>query len=105
MPSISASLAASRGNSLRTSGSPPVSRTSVIPSRTNSDTSRSISSKVRIASRSSHGSPSAGMQYWQRKLQRSVTETRRSWISRPWPSTSGSTLLQATAGWRLVCDA
>ena len=28
--------------------------------------------------RSSHGSPSAGMQYWQRKLQRSVTETRRS---------------------------
>src|SRR5437870_12726717 len=53
-------------------------------------TRRSISSKVRISSRSSHGSPSAGMQYWQRKLQRSVTETRRSEISRPWPSRRGS---------------
>ena len=30
------------------------------------------------------------MQYWQRKLQRSVTETRRSEIRRPWPSISGS---------------
>ena len=28
------------------------------------------------------------MQYWQRKLQRSVTETRRSSICRPWPSRS-----------------
>ena len=30
------------------------------------------------------------MQYWQRKLQRSVTETRRSPIGRPWPSTRGA---------------
>ena len=29
------------------------------------------------------------MQYWQRKLQRSVTEIRTSPIGRPWPSTSG----------------
>ena len=43
--------------------------------------------------RSSHGSPSAGMQYWQRKLQRSVTETRRSPMRRPWPSHSGSALI------------
>ena len=53
-------------------------------------TRRSISSKLRISSRSSQGRPSAGMQYWQRKLQRSVTETRRSEIRRPWPSWSGS---------------
>ena len=32
------------------------------------------------------------MQYWQRKLQRSVTDTRRSEIVRPWPSTKGSSL-------------
>jgi hypothetical protein len=45
-----------------------------------------ISSKVRISSRSSHGRPSAGMQYWQRKLQRSVTDMRTSPIKRPCPS-------------------
>ena len=45
---------------------------------------------VRISARSSQGRPSAGMQYWQRKLQRSVTETRRSPIGRPCPSRSGS---------------
>src|SRR5437763_16967466 len=55
-----------------------------------SATKRVISSKVRISLRSSQGRPSAGMQYWQRKLQRSVTETRRSEISRPCPSLSGS---------------
>ena len=80
-----------RGKSRRTSGSPPVSRTSSIAHRRPSArTSRSISSKLRTSARSSQGSPSAGMQYWQRKLQRSVTETRRSEIRRPWPSTSGS---------------
>src|SRR6476661_2816698 len=30
------------------------------------------------------------MQYWQRKLQRSVTEIRTSPIGRPWPSISGA---------------
>src|SRR3954454_2969282 len=30
------------------------------------------------------------MQYWQRELQRSVTEMRTSPIVRPWPSTSGA---------------
>ena len=48
------------------------------PIDASSATRRSISSKRRISSRSSQGSPSAGMQYWQRKLQRSVTETRTS---------------------------
>src|SRR5437870_8736505 len=90
MPSTAASIATSFGKSRRTSGSPPVSRTSVTPIRTITETRRSISSKRSTSARSSHGSPSAGMQYWQRKLQRSVTETRRSVISRPWPSRSGS---------------
>ena len=39
------------------------------------------------------------MQYWQRKLQRSVTDTRRSPISRPWPSLKGSTSIEL----RLPC--
>ena len=39
------------------------------------------------------------MQYWQRKLQRSVTDTRRSPISRPWPSRRGSTSIEQ----RLPC--
>ena len=90
-PRTRASIETSRGNSRRTSGSPPVRRRSVTPIRASTRTTRSISSKRRISSRSSQGSPSAGMQYWQRKLQRSVTETRRSEISRPWPSTRGST--------------
>src|SRR5260221_3704960 len=87
---MGASIDTSFGNSRRTSGSPPVSRTSSTPISTKRRTSRSISSKARISARSSHGSPSAGMQYWQRKLQRSVTETRRSEIRRPWQSWSGS---------------
>ena len=81
-----ASIPTRRGNSRRTSGSPPVSRTSSIPRRTNSRTSRSISSKLRTPSLGSHSIPSAGMQYWQRKLHRSVTETLRSEIRRPWAS-------------------
>ena len=60
-------------------------------------TSRAISSKVRSSSRSSHGRPSAGMQYWQRKLQRSVTEMRTSPIGRPWPSYSGEATIDAIA--------
>src|SRR4051794_7536402 len=43
------------------------------------------------------------MQYWQRKLQRSVTESRRSRMSRPWPSRRGShaiTLKATVAGMR-----
>src|SRR3954471_12684805 len=83
-------MPASAGKSRRTSGSPPVSRTSPTPMSASSVTSRTISSKLRTSSRSSHGSPSAGMQYWQRKLQRSVADTRTSEMRRPWPSISGS---------------
>src|SRR5947209_7016531 len=83
-------MLARRGTSRSTSGPPPVSRTSCTPIRENSPVRRAISSKVRISSRSSQGRPSAGMQYWQRKLHRSVTETRRSPIGRPWPSWRGS---------------
>ena len=77
------SMPASVGKSLRTSGSPPVRRTSSTPIATSSRTTRSISSKLSTSERSSHGRPSAGMQYWQRKLQRSVTDTRTSEIRRP----------------------
>src|ERR671922_863035 len=90
MPGTADSIATRRGNSRRTSGSPPVRRRSVTPISASTRTRRSISSKVRISSRWSHGSPSAGMQYWQRKLQRSVTDTRRSEMRRRWPSKSGS---------------
>src|SRR5215207_5105047 len=86
---MAASIATSVGNSRRTSGSPPVSRTSLTPISAITRTTRAISSKLRISSRSSHGRPSAGMQYWQRKLQRSVTDTRRSEMRLPWPSWSG----------------
>src|SRR4051794_21302208 len=89
-PSSADSIDTSRGKSRRTSGSPPVKRRSPTPIDTNSRTSRWTSSKVRIAERSSHGSPSAGMQYWPRKLQRSVTGTRRAPIRLPCPSKSGS---------------
>src|SRR5213082_899149 len=95
-------MATSAGKSRRTSGSPPVSRTSVTPIEANSRTRRSISSNDSTAERSSHGSPSAGMQYWQRKLQRSVTETRRSEIRRPCPSKSGSRTYSAYPRARLA---
>jgi hypothetical protein len=72
----------------RTVGSPPVSLTSVTPRPANTRTTRSISSTDSSSSLASHGSPSAGMQYVQRKLQRSVNETRRSVTTRPRASTS-----------------
>src|SRR3712207_150488 len=81
-------MATKLGRSRRTKGSPPVRRTERTPREASTRTTRSISSKRRISARSSHGSPSAGMQYWQRKLQRSVTDRRRSPISRPCPSVS-----------------
>ena len=49
--------------------------------------SRSISSNVSTSLRGSHFMPSSGMQYVQRKLQRSVTEIRRSRMTRPKGST------------------
>ena len=49
--------------------------------------SRSISSNVSTSLRGSHFMPSSGMQYVQRKLQRSVTEIRRSRMARPKGST------------------
>ena len=86
------------GSSRRTSGSPPVSRTSVDAHRGEQPRPGARSPRsVRISLRSSQGSPSAGMQYWQRKLQRSVTDTRRSEIGRPWPSRSGSRAGHAAA--------
>ena len=89
-PGTAASIPTSTGTSRRTSGSPPVSRTSSTPIAARIPTSRVISSKESTWSRPSHSRPSAGMQYVQRKLHLSVTDTRTDLISRPQPSTSGS---------------
>ena len=67
----------------RSSGSPPVNRTSSIPASI--PTSRIVISSS-VESKSSvgiHAAKSCGMQYVQRKLQRSVNETRMSRCTRP----------------------
>ena len=75
----------------RRSGSPPVNRTSVMPSRsTATRTTRPISSGVSRSSRGIAGSPSAGMQYVHRSEHFSVMEMRRSRATRPYRSTSAS---------------
>jgi len=82
--SRAASRSTSKGNRARTVGSPPVSRIDVNPKRpTISRATRSISSKVSRSERGSQFIPSAGMQYVQRRLQRSVTEIRKSRCTRP----------------------
>ena len=89
----------SSGRCALTSGSPPVRR---IPSKpkclVHTRAKRSISSKDRISSLGSHCIPSAGMQYWHLKLQRSVTEIRRSRTTRR----NGSTSCSATISSRMV---
>ena len=85
----SAAIRATRsGTPRRSSGSPPVSLTSVTPSETAIRTSRMISSSVSSVSFGSQSSPSGGMQYAQRSEQRSINETRRSVATRPNRSTS-----------------
>ena len=67
------------GSPRRSSGSPPVNRISVIPSdSTPILASRTTSSSVSSSGRGSQSRPSAGMQYAQRRLHRSVREIRRS---------------------------
>ena len=77
------------GRSARTVGSPPVTFSERTPSPTKIPRSRVSSSKVSSSDRGSQASPSAGMQYVHRKLQRSVTEIRRSSATRPKVSISG----------------
>ena len=82
MPSTSRSIATSRSTSRRISGSPPVRRSLRTPRSANTVASRVISSNVSSCERrrNSNRGPntSFGMQYTQRKSQRSVTEMRRS---------------------------
>src|SRR6185295_7308741 len=70
----------------RSSGSPPVMRIFLTPARTNTRARRRISSKSRrsllFRKRYDSWKVSRGMQYGQRKLQRSMTEMRRSWMGR-----------------------
>ncbi len=83
-----ASFDTSTGRCARTVGSPPVRRRPSTSKRsTKMRERRSISSNVRTSLRGTHCIPSSGMQYVQRKLQRSVTEMRRSRIVRPNGST------------------
>ena len=70
----------------RSSGSPPVRRISSIPCETPTSMMEINSSVVRSSSDGNHAAKSCGMQYVQRKLQRSVSETRRSLWPRPYVS-------------------
>ena len=90
-PGLAASGWISAGRSRRSNGSPPVSRTLSTPSAMNTSTSRLISSNCNISSRGSQTYSSSGMQYAQRRLQRSVTETLKLRRNRPWVSRSGIT--------------
>jgi hypothetical protein len=54
-----------------------VRRTRFTPSSVKRSTSRLVSSNDRRSSRGSQTYSSSGMQYWQRRLHRSVTDTRR----------------------------
>ena len=76
-PGTSRSIRTSPGRPRRTSGSPPVSRTFETPSSQQASVMRASSSNEHTSSWESIGTPSAGMQYAQRQLQRSVTESRR----------------------------
>ena len=80
--------------SRRSRGSPPVRRILRTPSSTNSRAMRVISSKLSSepCERNSWSLPktSRGMQYEHRKLQRSVTEMRRSCSGRPRASVTAS---------------
>src|SRR6266508_1740076 len=82
-----ATAATTSTRSRRSVGSPPVMRIVRTPRSTATRRARINSSRVSTLPAPSHGSPSSGMQYRQRKLQRSVTETRRSRTTRPKVST------------------
>src|SRR6266540_1654797 len=58
-------------------------RTVRTPSPIATRSARIISSRVSTSPAPSHGRPSSGMQYRQRKLEPSVTETRRSLTTLP----------------------
>ena len=92
-PGMAASSSISRGRSRRTSGSPPVIRSFSTPSDTKARATRSISSNESTCSRGRNAKSlpktSLGMQYVHRKLQRSVTEIRRSRSGR-WRRSTGA---------------
>ena len=67
----------------RRSGSPPVRRISSMPCETPTSMMEINSSVVRSSSDGNHAAKSCGMQYEQRRLHRSVNETRRSLCPRP----------------------
>ena len=79
--------------SLRVRGSPPVNRTWSTPNfSTAMRTKRTISSPDIAESRDMNSTPSSGMQYVQRRLQKSVSEMRRSRARRSKVSSRASSL-------------
>ncbi len=74
---MAAMLRTSSTTPLRTVGSPPVRRTLLMPMLAATRTACSTSSMRKISKWESCCTPSSGMQYTQRKLQRSVSEIRR----------------------------
>src|SRR5699024_536202 len=88
-PSMAAISRTTSTTSRRSNGSPPVSRTSTMPRAAATWATRESSSVVRMFSLESQGTPSAGMQYVQRRLHTSVREMRRSRCTRPKESTNG----------------
>ncbi len=88
MRGFCASRSTTSATSRRISGSPPVSRTLSTPSSVKVSTSWTISSALSMSSRGSQTYSSSGMQYWQRKLHMSISDTRRLFSGRPTPSLS-----------------
>ena len=84
-PAGAASFPTSTGRCDRTVGSPPVSRMLVDAEAVDEQAGEALDLLVgqEVASAGSHAIPSSGMQYVHRKLQRSVTEMRRSRCTRP----------------------
>src|SRR5229473_1612199 len=76
-PDFADNIETSAGRSRRNSGSPPVRRMRSTPRLRKMSARALISSKWSRSSLGSHTYSASGMQYWQRKLHRSVTESRR----------------------------
>ena len=80
---FAASRSTTSVTSRRRSGSPPVSRTLSTPSSLKTSTRSPICSTVRMSSRGNQTYSSSGIQYWQRRLHLSISETRRLLRGRP----------------------
>ena len=76
-PGAAATFSAMERMFFFTKGSPPVSRTFSMPRLAAAFTASTVSSSVSMSSWRRFSTPSAGMQYRQRRLHSSVTDNRR----------------------------